>query len=248
MKLTEHCGSTPRPPAFDCASSALFLDFDGTLVDIAPTPDGVHVPPDMGQMLTALETACDGALAIVSGRSLHELEAFLTGFDGIMIGSHGSQARGIAPPLQRDPDGMEALQDQLRAFAKDHDLLYEHKSHGGGVHFRHRPEMEPDVKAFVTQLAADHPAFTVQPAKMAFELRPDGFSKDGALRILQSHDAFDGRMPVYLGDDTTDEPALRYCEDNGGYGVKIGEGDSCARYHLPDPASVLSWLNTGLER
>ncbi|WP_339108639.1 trehalose-phosphatase [Thioclava sp. GXIMD4216] len=234
-----------KVPPLDCSDTALFLDFDGTLVDIAPTPDAVVLPADLGLLLCRLEEATGGALAIVSGRSLNELEGFLRGFDGVMVGSHGSEARGMTPPLETLPEGLEAAQTEMRDYAASRGLLYEHKSMGAAIHFRNRPDAGPEVRAFIDRLAITNPRFEVQPAKMAYELRPAGFSKDGALQLLSDLPAFLGRRPVYIGDDTTDEPALDWAETHGGFGIKVGEGASCASQRLPDPAAVLEWLRAG---
>lgn len=229
------------PPALDCNQDAPCLDFDGTLVEIAPRPDAIVVPPDLPARLSRLSHACGGAFAVVSGRDLATLEHFLPGYDGLLVGSHGAEARGLSfddAPIA-DPTAVQAA---LAGFAERAGVLYEQKSHGGALHFRAIPGAEDAAARFVSELAAAHPDFTVQPAKMAFELRPRGASKDRALDKLATLPAFAGRRPVFFGDDTTDEPALDWAQAQGGYGVKVGPGDSVARYRLPDPAAVLDWL------
>lgn len=230
------------PPPLDCARHAVFLDFDGTLVEIAPRPDAILVPTDLPARLAALSDACAGALAVVSGRSLPELAGYLPGFAGLMVGSHGAEARGMAPPLGDSPSGLAMLQNDLAAFAASKGLLYEEKTHGGALHYRQRPEAADEVAAFAADLAAQTPGFAVQPAKMAMELRPAGVSKDRALSALWALPVFAGRIPVFLGDDTTDEPALDWAGTQGGFGIKIGTGDSCAGYRLPGPEAVRDWL------
>lgn len=234
------------PPALDQSSAALFLDFDGTLVDIAPRPDAVEVAPGLGAALNRLRHSLDGALALVSGRSLAVLEQFLPDFDGLMIGSHGAEARGMAPMIATAPEGLAMLQAMLAQFAQEQGLFYEEKTLGGALHFRARPEAAPTAEAFVTELAMRLPGFTVQPAKMCFELKPEGASKDRALARIVQLPAFAGRLPIYLGDDSTDEPALAWAAAQGGFGVKIGAGPSVARHRLADPVAVRRWL--GLER
>lgn len=231
------------PPALDCNRDALFLDFDGTLVEIAPRPDAILVPPDLGARLNRLGAACNGALAVVSGRDLATLARFLPKFDGVMVGSHGAEARGLSLDLTHADPG--AVQAALGTFAAQQSLLYEEKSHGGALHYRTRPEAAAEIAAFMADLVAKHPAFEVQPAKMAFELRPSGASKDRALAALARLPAFAGRRPVYLGDDTTDEPALAWAGAQGGYGIKVGPGESAARHGLAGPAEVLQWLAEG---
>jgi trehalose-phosphatase len=247
MAMDDLTGKKPAPPALDPDGDALFLDFDGCLVDIAPRPDAVVIPESLPQVLARLSAQLGGALAVVSGRSLHELERFLLGYDGLMIGSHGAEARGMTPPLDESPDDLAALQTEMDHFAQQQGLLFEKKSHGGALHFRADPSRQPEVEAFTETLAERFPAFAIQPAKMAVELRPDGFSKDGALVLLTQLPQFSGRMPVYAGDDTTDEPALAWAEAHGGYGIKIGDGKSAARYHLAEPSDIRDWLAAAVE-
>jgi trehalose 6-phosphate phosphatase len=247
MTLDDSTPVKPEPPALNIAQDALFLDFDGCLVEIAPTPDAVSVPDGLPRVLQDLAARLNGALAIVSGRSLHELETFLQGFDGPMVGSHGAEARGMLAPMAHQPEGLDDLQRDMSDFAASLGLLYEHKSHGGAVHFRANPHRQRDVEIFAQELADRYSDFSVQPAKMAVELRPAGFSKDGALALLSDLPAFGARRPVYAGDDTTDEPALAWAEDHGGFGIKIGAGASVARFRLPEPQNLRAWLMAALE-
>ncbi|MPQ94366.1 trehalose-phosphatase [Thioclava sp. JE_KL1] len=248
MAMDDMTGKKPAPPALDPSRDALFLDFDGCLVDIAPRPDAVIVPQNLPRLLEQLSEALNGALAVVSGRSLHELERFLDGFDGLMVGSHGSEARGMEPPMAETPQHLGAVKEDLAGFAQDHDLIFEDKSHGAAIHFRSNPAKQGKVEAFTEELTARYDGFTIQPAKMAVEIRPEGFSKDGALAILSDLVQFGGRNPVYAGDDTTDEPALAWAEAHGGFGIKVGDGESVARYHLDEPMDVRAWLAAAMAR
>ncbi|WP_078541576.1 trehalose-phosphatase [Thioclava sp. DLFJ5-1] len=248
MAMDDMTGKKPAPPALDPSRDALFLDFDGCLVDIAPRPDAVIVPQNLPRLLEQLSEALNGALAVVSGRSLHELERFLDGFDGLMVGSHGSEARGMEPPMAETPQYLGAVKEDLAGFAQDHDLIFEDKSHGAAIHFRSNPAKQGKVEAFTEELTARYDGFTIQPAKMAVEIRPEGFSKDGALAILSDLVQFGGRNPVYAGDDTTDEPALAWAEAHGGFGIKVGDGESVARYHLDEPMDVRAWLAAAVAR
>lgn len=228
------------PPPLDPARDALFLDFDGTLVEIAPRPGAVIVPPGLVPLLLRLSVAGGGAVAIVSGRSLPELARFLEGFDGAMVGSHGAERRGLpSAPL---PEGLADLQAAARLLAEAEGLHLEIKTRGVALHYRQVPERSAQAEGVAQALAAAFPAFAVQPAKMAFELKPRGVSKDAALAALMDQAPFAGRRPVYLGDDATDEPAIRWCADRGGYGIKVGTGDSAARCRLDGPQAVLNWL------
>jgi trehalose 6-phosphate phosphatase len=232
------------PPPPDLRKAALYLDFDGTLVDIAARPEAVIVPDGLMPLLKALHTATGGALAIVSGRGVDVLEAFLPGFPGEMIGSHGGERRGHDTP---PPPNLGRLQSELAVFAAAEGLHFEPKSHGGAVHYRDRPEAESKVLDFACALARRSPGYALQRAKMAVELRPAGASKDAALTLLAVEAPFAGRIPYYLGDDTTDEPAIAWATAQGGTGIKIGEGETASKHHLDSPAAVLAWLSAALE-
>ena len=244
MSDTKRAGDVP-PPALDPAQDALFLDFDGTLVEIAPRPDAIVVPEELPGLLARLCEAAEGAVAILSGRMLADLERFLDGFPGVLIGSHGAERRGApAPP---PPEGLWELQAEVRRIAEEEGLLAEIKTRGAALHFRQVPELEATARGLAEALAAAFPAFAVQPAKMAFELKPKGAAKDRAMVEVMREPPFAGRRPVYLGDDATDEPALSWVVARGGVAVKVGEGDSAAPHRLEDPGEVLAWLMRALE-
>lgn len=240
--MTEkHCGLAP--PAFDAGANSLFLDFDGTLVDIAPRPDAVQVPALLAPLLRRLDALTEGAVAVVSGRSLAELRAFLPGFHGVMIGSHGAESSAIAAEQDAEAAArLTALHGLVAEFAHRHDLLAEAKPHGAAIHFRARPEAGTMARAFAEGLLTRFPGLALQPAKMAWELRPAGATKDRAVAQLAGAEPFAGRRPFYLGDDTTDEPAIDWVQRAGGCGIKVGPGDSAAAHRLRDPGAVIDWL------
>lgn len=229
----------PGFPEFDPARDALFLDFDGTLVEIAPRPDAVAVPAGLPALLARAHAAASGALAVVSGRSLDQLERYLPGFPGELLGSHGAERRGAASAAV---PGIESLHAALEAAARRNGLLAELKPLGGALHYREAPQREDGARALARDIAARHPGFAVQPAKMAFEVRPEGIGKDSALARLAAAPPFAGRRPVYLGDDATDEPAMEWVQARGGVAVKVGAGPSVARHRLPGPRAVLDWI------
>ncbi len=233
------------PPRLDLARDALLVDFDGTLIDIAPRPDAVRVPDGLLPLLDRLHSGASKAVAVVSGRSLAELEHFLPGFAGALIGSHGGERRGSAEVTL--PEGLDRLHDAVRQRAAAEGLLAEIKTHGAALHFREAPEREAVARDIAGALAAEFPGFTVQPAKMAFELKPAGATKDRALADLMSAPPFADRRPVYLGDDATDEPALDWVLRQGGVAVKVGDGHSVAPHRLAGPAEVLQWLRHALD-
>lgn len=226
--------------------AALFLDFDGCLVEIAPTPDSIIVPDDLPGLLAGLHRRLRGAVALISGRNVDDLRRYLPDFPGAIAGSHGAElalpGQAIQPPGGTAID-IAALHEQARAIAAAHDgLLVEPKPHGVVLHYRARPELADWVGDAMGDLAAGYPMLAIQPAKMACELRPRDAGKDRALERLMDMAEFQGRVPVYAGDDLTDEIAIAAAQARGGFGIKIGKGDSVAQYRLPGPAALAQWL------
>jgi len=238
---------TPPPAPFAAPDRlALLLDFDGTLVEIAPRPDAIAVPADLPDRLARLHRRLSGALAVVSGRAVSDLRTYLPDFPGDILGSHGAEhaAAGSEPRILAPTDGLADLRKAITVYAKGHpDLLVEDKTHSVVLHYRAAPDMAHDVSAFMEALAGRHPAFAVQPAKMAVELRPAGADKGSAVARLLETRPFAGRLPVYAGDDTTDEAAMQVAQERGGAGIKIGPGDSVATYRLHGPADLYDWLD-----
>ena len=237
------------PPDLPC-DAALFLDFDGCLVEIAERPDAIIVPPGTPDMLAELHKALGGAVALVSGRNVDDLRQYLPGFPGAIAGSHGAEmalpGQDIAPVDAADLD-VQALHVRARDLAAHDDrLMIEPKPHGVVMHYRAAPDLSEWVDRTMTELVAHYPQLAIQQAKMAIELRPANAGKDRALTRLMDLPQFAGRMPVYAGDDLTDEVAMAEAQSQGGFGIKIGEGDSCARYRLADPAALSRWLNRAL--
>lgn len=227
--------------------AAFFLDFDGTLIDIAATPDGVHVPGDLGALLNSLSARADGALALVSGRSAADVAGHLAEFDDPIVGGHGAEWRqggDIRPRIDVDAADLEALRDAAHRFATDHAaLLVEEKPTGVVLHYRAAPDLGATVTEKSQHLAEASAGFEAHPAKMAVELRPRGVGKDLAVADLMASAPFKGRVPVVIGDDTTDEPAMDWAQRHGGLAIKVGSGDSVAAHRLPDPSAVRQLLS-----
>ena len=232
------------------ASAALFLDFDGCLVDIAPRPDAVQVTPALTRRLSRLLQRQGGAVALVSGRDVADLRGHLPDFPGIVAGSHGAEFSPGPGRIESagHPDlDIDRLHRVARELAQPHPaVLVEEKPHGVALHYRADPALRSFVEDLSERLAAAHPGLALQPAKMAVELRPAGIGKGDALARLMGMAPFAGRMPVYAGDDTTDEPAMAEAQARGGFGIRIGPGPSVARYTLPDPEALAGWLDASL--
>jgi trehalose 6-phosphate phosphatase len=235
----------PAPPVPDPASISLFLDFDGTLVDLVERPDEVLIDVGLNALLARLHHVLDGRLALVSGRSIAQLDAFLAMPELIVAGGHGVErrhgdGRRDAPPR---PDSLETAESWLRAFASDHPgLIVEPKSHGIALHYRLAPEREAAAHDVMAALADEH-GLRLQPGKMMIELRAGDCDKGDAVRAFMGTSEMRGTRPVVLGDDVTDEAAFAAAADLGGYGVRVGAPcETRARHTLPDVAAVRAWL------
>ncbi|MDP2121180.1 MAG: trehalose-phosphatase [Hoeflea sp.] len=226
--------------------TALFLDFDGTFVDIAETPDSVRVGRRDKLLLDELSRRHQGAVAIVSGRNLSDIDHYLAGFSGTVSGGHGAELRHAGQDFlgaSCDLERLEHIKNAVMEFAIiDPRVLAEDKSFGIVLHFRQHPELEGKVHDFLRSLVDGDAEFEIQPAKMAFEVKPKGFSKASAIERIMSFVQFGGRSMLYAGDDVTDEGAFAHVNARGGVTVKIGDGPTVARYRTQSPASFKDWL------
>jgi trehalose 6-phosphate phosphatase len=233
------------PPLSLFTGAALFLDFDGTLVELAEAPDAIRVPGELPGLLQRLADRLEGRLAIVSGRSLADLDRHV-GCGGVaMSGSHGLELRladGTLLPLAR-PAGLDEARDEIARFADAVEgLLVEEKPASVALHFRQAPEREAEVASLMQGLAA-RAGFVVQHGKMVAELRPAGADKGDALRSLMREPAFAGARPLFMGDDLTDEHAFEAAAALGGAGVLVGPPrQTAAVYRLDGVSEVAEWL------
>jgi trehalose 6-phosphate phosphatase len=234
----------PPPPAA-LEGAALFLDFDGTLVELAETPDAIRVPVALGPLLERLRRRLDGRLAIVSGRSLADLERHLP-FAGVAVaGSHGLELRlanGVSLPLSV-PAGLDEARAEIERFAAGRKgLIVEEKPLGIALHFRLAPEQEKPVLVFMDEVARRH-GLWLQSGKMVAELRPAGANKGDALKALMREPRFMGARPLFVGDDLTDEHAFAAAAELGGAGILVGPArETAARYRLASVNAVADWL------
>lgn len=236
---------SPPPPLSRLACAALFLDFDGTLVELADRPDSIAVPPGLKPLLDRLAGRLDGRLAIVSGRAIDDLRAHLGPSAALLSGSHGAEllyADGRRIPVAAPP-GLAGARDQVHRFAAGRSgLLVEDKPAGVALHYRLAPELERSVAEFVEDLAR-RSGLALQRGKMVAELRPHGADKGAALRRLMAEPPFAGARPVFVGDDLTDEHGFEAAAALGGEGVLVGPArTSAARWRLDDVAGVTAWL------
>jgi trehalose 6-phosphate phosphatase len=233
----------PRPLA-EIDKPALFLDFDGTLVGIAETPDAILVPGDLGARLGALGQRLDGRLALVSGRAVDDLGRHLGAMAFARAGSHGVARYGVDGGLLGDEPApiSSEVNDALRAFAAREGVIFEAKPHGGALHFRIRPERMDAVNRFAEELALTH-GLSVKIGKQVTELVHRGADKGAAVRAFMGDPEFAGATPVFVGDDLTDEDGFAAAADLGGFGVIVGDRrPTAARYRLASVADVHHWL------
>ena len=236
-----------RPPPPTLASDhSMLLDFDGTLVDIFDRPDAVLIDPALPVLLRRLAETFHGRLALVSGRSVAQLDEFLGGaLDNVaIVGSHGAEVRaGLRLTSPTRPHALTSAESEIRrAFANMAGVVVEVKSLGVAVHFRLDPEVEPAVRALTNRIAAES-GLAVQEGKMMIELRAGGHDKGSGIVTLMAEPPFAGTVPVFAGDDLTDEPGFVTVAKLNGIGVLVGaERPTAARYRLPDVASVRAWL------
>lgn len=239
--------SLPVPPALsDLLASgpvALFCDFDGTIVAIADNPEAIVVGPGLGARLAALAERLGGALAVVSGRSIDDLQRFLGPAAIHWAGSHGAEVRtaagGTLMAARALPD---AVVEALGGFAAAEELYHEVKAHGAALHYRARPDCEEKAERFAADLAEAH-GLATKPGKCVIELVWPGANKGRAVEALAGRAPFAGAMPVFLGDDVTDEDGFAACTGRGGFGIAVGERPSAgARYGLGSVCEVHAWL------
>lgn len=228
------------PPELD-TMSALFLDLDGTLLEIAATPELVVVPPSLPDLLLHLHGLLAGALAIVTGRPLATVDRLLAPFSASAAGEHGVVLRYEDGTLEEMPAGlaMPAVWRESLAVAAERwpGVLIEPKSHGCAVHYRLAPEYGNEVWRLVRTLVADdHPWFRLIPAREAVEIGPRGASKGHAVERLMASAPFAGRRPIFIGDDFTDEAGMSAARAFGGQGLRVAE------FFGGDPAGVRAWL------
>ncbi|WHZ19157.1 MAG: Trehalose-6-phosphate phosphatase [Rhodanobacteraceae bacterium] len=239
----------PAPPGTGAdAGWALFLDVDGTLLDIARHPDDVHVDPRLHADLGRLRASLDGAVALLSGRTLSQLDALFDWNHHAAAGLHGAELR--------TPDGRERITGDGRLFsqvrARAHelvgatqDVMLEDKRLALALHYRHAPHAREAAERIAqTLLREAGDRYALQRGDHVFELKPAGVDKGRALAELMRVTPFRGRTPWMLGDDLTDEDAFRRVNAHGGVSVIVGSRrPTLARHALADPAAVRAWLH-----
>lgn len=234
------------PPTIDPDHHALFLDFDGTLVGFADDPEAVAIEAPALASLTRLQRELGGALAIVSGRRIADLDRFLAPLRFAAAGVHGLEMRtgpdaGIES--MADPEALERVRAALLAAVKQTPgLRLEDKGTALVLHYRGHAELEATAIEAMRAATETETGLKVMRGHSIVEVHPAGMDKGVAVASLLARPPFAGRLPIYVGDDTTDEYAMEAVQAKGGLGIKIGPGDTVATARLPDVAAVHRWL------
>ena len=238
-----------RPPPLDCDRHALLLDFDGTFVEFAPRPEDVFVPPRALALLGDLERCLGGAFALVSGRRVADLDSFVRPLVLNAIGVHGQELRHVpgALHLRKGPQRLPEARQRLADLLPRHPAIrLEDKNSALVLHYRGNPEDGPAAGRIAAAAVDGFADLIAVPGHAIVEIRERGVSKADAVRVAATWRAFASRLPIFVGDDTTDEDGLAAAEEAGGFGVKVGPGATRARHRLPDVASVHRWLASSM--
>jgi len=238
----------PRSLVPHLSQSAILLDIDGTLLDLAPTPREVWVPPGLAKTLNRLHERTSGALALVSGRSLNDIDLIFAPEQFPAVGGHGAEMRVLAdaesvathaPPLDKE------LKRRLAAIAKlSPGILLEDKGYSLALHYRLAPHAEKAIYAAVSLIRADLPNAPIEvlPGKCVCEIKHSGFTKATGVLELMTHAPFKGRRPLFIGDDVTDESVFAIMPDLGGLAFSVGRRAKGVAGHFDEPSDVRQWL------
>src|SRR3984893_14274336 len=238
----------PRELAQRLSECAILLDIDGTLLDLAPTPREVWVPPGLAKTLNRLHERTSGALALVSGRSLNDIDLIFAPEQFPAVGGHGAEMRVSieeesvathAPPLDKE------LKRRLAAITKlSPGILLEDKGYSLALHYRLAPHAEKAIYAAVSLIRADLPNSPIEvlPGKCVCEIKHSGFTKASGVRELMTHEPFRGRRPFFIGDDVTDESVFAIMPDFGGLAFSVGRRAQGVAGHFDEPCDVRAWL------
>jgi trehalose 6-phosphate phosphatase len=234
----------PRLPS----SAGLFLDFDGTLVPLAPRPQDVAVAAWIVPTLESLRRDLQGALAIVSGRPLSAIDLFLRPLVLPGAGTHGVERRNASGHVELHESELppNVVSCASRLAASHAGLVLEVKTSGLALHFRLNPELGAMCRQVLAEALAGAPGAALEwellDGHCVYELKQRAVSKGRAVRAYLAEPPFAGRLPVFVGDDVTDEDGIRAVQSAGGFGIRVGAGQSQARYRLADTDAVAAWL------
>ena len=234
-------------------ANALFLDFDGTLTDIAAQPHAVHVPAGLAPTLSALHRLLDGALAIVTGRRESDIDGFLDPLVLPLASEHGAQYRfadGSRPAID-PPELAPVLRAAEQLAAQHRGLVVEVKRASVALHFRQAQDLAQVCREALEGAMTGLAGLELLSGKCVYEVKPAGIHKGQAISAFMRQAPFAGRTPVFVGDDVTDEAGFSSVMALGGLAIKVGEGPTHAQFRCMTPAALRGWLSasrTALER
>lgn len=227
---------------------ALFLDLDGTLAEIGPDPDAIGIDPATTEALRALAVALGGAMVFISGRDIRDLASRTPDF-AWRAGGHGLEIAEPGAPIPQRPGPLpDDVLAPLREAERTEGIWLEIKGPVAALHYRAAPDSGAACIAAAEQAAAIGENLVFQPGKMVVEVKPAHAHKGVALREIAGLPSFSGRRAIMAGDDTTDEDAIIAAQDLGGLGIKVGDGETAAGYHAPDPSALRTWLRREADR
>ncbi len=233
-------------PALSGGLWAFFFDVDGTLATIQERPEAVSIPQATRDALQSLAQLSDGALALVSGRPVTQLDALVAPLHLPLAGVHGAERRDASGERHQQTLPEEVASELAvtlqQALAKWPGTHLENKGMAFALHYRQAPQYEKQVLQLAAELAERFPQLVQQPGKCVVELKPQGTNKGAAIRAFMQEAPFAGRTPVFIGDDLTDEAGFAAVNAMQGISVKVGAGSSVARYRLQAVEDVWQWL------
>jgi trehalose 6-phosphate phosphatase len=247
-KTSPNAISAPSDFARRLEECAILLDIDGTLLDLAPTPREVWVPPGLARTLNGLLEKTAGALALVSGRSLNDIDLIFAPEQFPAVGGHGAEMRisadnesvaTHAPPMDKE------LKRRLAAIARlSPGILLEDKGYSLALHYRLAPHAEKAIYEAIALIRADLPNAPIElmPGKCVYEIKHSGFNKATGVLELMAHEPFRGRRPIFIGDDVTDESVFALMPDLGGLAFSVGRRAMGVADHFDEPRDVRQWL------
>ena len=247
-KTSPNAISAPSDFARRLEECAILLDIDGTLLDLAPTPREVWVPPGLARTLNGLLEKTAGALALVSGRSLNDIDLIFAPEQFPAVGGHGAEMRisvdnesvaTHAPPMDKE------LKRRLAAIARlSPGILLEDKGYSLALHYRLAPHAEKAIYEAIALIRSDLPDAPIElmPGKCVYEIKHSGFNKATGVLELMAHEPFRGRRPIFIGDDVTDESVFALMPDLGGLAFSVGRRAIGVADHFDEPRDVRQWL------
>jgi trehalose 6-phosphate phosphatase len=226
---------------------ALFFDCDGTLAEIVREPQLARVKPEIIVLVERLASHVTGALAIVSGRSISQLDSLFAPLHLPVAGVHGAERRTADGTIFWQASEEEAIgkvSGQVALFAETNPgLIFEQKPVSAALHYRVRPELEGLVRAFAQKIANENPGLHALQGKMVVEISASSATKGDAVRAFMKEAPFSGRRPIFVGDDMTDEDGFQAVNELNGVGIKIGSGPTLASLRVDDLGEFHAWLN-----